>query len=417
MGSRPRRHDRLIAVWVLVNICILGTCAPIAAHLLLQRFDYNQLFLIRLDARHLNLKPADGWTTARTVFSSGWNILRGGGQRPVPDFRDPERVFAYAFSWLPSYAIAYPTEGFYYFRTDLEDRSIGGNFRLAELERGLLVFTYFDRDSKDALSLEFGANQGLSIERLGPKDYRLNYEGKSVRFVLTAVGTQAPRHLKTLSVETFMGQVYDESGIRFFLFFNEETDSFYYVLNEEDGVNDDLRHVDTEFYLGARTGFLFFHDEEYDRKLFVGVDIENVVDNSYLDGPPDQVPYDAVLRPSMIRAYPGTKLGAGIDEHGVRLGDGEWARVAVVACNPVVSVPEFVRWIRSRALHGHSKSILWTSVTKESWNHPAELAATNQKLREEGKEPYTPRWIEMIQNADIDVAPSLRNSTSYESMP
>ena len=126
---------------------------------------------------------------------------------------------------------------------------------------------------------------------------------------------------------------------------------------------------------------------------------------------------DAVLRPSMIRAYPGTKLGAGIDEHGVRLGDGEWARVAVVACNPVVSIPEFVRWIRSRAVRGHSKSILWTSVTKESWNHPVELAATNQKLREEGKEPYTPRWIEMIQNADIDVAPSLRNSTSYESMP
>ena len=92
--------------------------------------------------------------------------------------------------------------------------------------------------------------------------------------------------------ERYLGPVFDESGIRFFLGFNPDLKQFSYILDETVAVADELieTRVSPSLTVGRRTGFAFVKDRYAPRHILVGVYAGNIASNNYLDGPFDQLP-------------------------------------------------------------------------------------------------------------------------------
>jgi hypothetical protein len=111
--------------------------------------------------------------------------------------------------------------------------------------------------------------------------------------------------------EIFVGPIFDESAIRFFLVFNSKLKVFHYILDETVPVPDHFVAVPRaeRILVGKRTGFAFYRDHRLDRKILVGVYEGNAHINNYFDGPFDQLPDNFVegdtLRRLILEVDPG----------------------------------------------------------------------------------------------------------------
>ena len=374
----------LIAFALGLPLLVHSTCNPI---------EFNQFLLQRLASQRGNFHAHEAWAGVKSAFVSGVGILRRRPARTAPDLHDSRAMFAHVFAWIPESAYAYPTERFYYFKLDVGEREVMGNLRLADLDKGTLSFAYFTLPDKETWIRTFTAKDGLEIEKRSSSEYQLTFEGKSVTFEIQRTDVRGPAALATLPAEEFVGQLFDESGMRFFVLYNHATNSFYEVLNDEEGVADRLLPVgDTSFVIGERTGFVFYVDAQYRRTLLVGVDLENVKRNNYLDGPGDQVPIALDLREKLHVAYPNTLLGDGVDEHGVYVNKTEWSRIAVSPYIRYASLTEFPA--RLLACEGtQDRSIFWTCLTKEWWNTAEWRKSMLEKLASEGKVVDTSAFV------------------------
>ena len=93
--------------------------------------------------------------------------------------------------------------------------------------------------------------------------------------------------------EQFIGPVFDDSAVRFFLVFDPKLKLFHYILDETIKPADVLVPApvgDGRILIGKRTGFAFYRDQQRDRKIMIGAYDGNVIANNYLDGPFDQMP-------------------------------------------------------------------------------------------------------------------------------
>ncbi|MCB1435453.1 MAG: hypothetical protein KDK75_23755, partial [Alphaproteobacteria bacterium] len=104
--------------------------------------------------------------------------------------------------------------------------------------------------------------------------------------------------------ETYIGPVFDESGMRFFLVFNEELKAFYYIMDETTPPADqfNISSVSDRITIGIRTGFAYYADRFANRKILVGVNVLNTSVNNYLDGPFDQLPDNFIPGDRLQRA-------------------------------------------------------------------------------------------------------------------
>jgi hypothetical protein len=104
--------------------------------------------------------------------------------------------------------------------------------------------------------------------------------------------------------ERYIGPVFDESAIRFFLVYNPKLKIFHYVLDETVPVPDELvpSRTTDRVLIGKRTGFAFYRDHKRDRKILVGVFEGNVRLNNYFDGPFDQLPDNFIEGETLRRA-------------------------------------------------------------------------------------------------------------------
>jgi hypothetical protein len=84
--------------------------------------------------------------------------------------------------------------------------------------------------------------------------------------------------------EKYLGPVFDEPAIRFFLVYNSKLKIFHYILDETSGVADDFFSTARadRIVIGRRTGFAFYRDHRLDRKILIGVFEANSVLNTYL---------------------------------------------------------------------------------------------------------------------------------------
>lgn len=231
---------------------------------------------------------------------------------------DTFAVFSYVLNALPERVNVLPTENYYYVRFVHDGVRYVGNIRLAAADRdqGKVNFSYSEQptdwnNEPEERHEAFGSDKGVSVEKLAPLEYRVSLAGKSVTFALNDLSkVQPPAGLLTAD-EKFVGPVFDESGIRFFLVFNTRLKIFHFLLDETEPVADAFfpSKAARGIVIGKRTGFAFYVSGH--RKIMIGASERQSRLNTYLDGPFDQLPENFItgdaLRDAMIAAEPGVK--------------------------------------------------------------------------------------------------------------
>jgi hypothetical protein len=233
---------------------------------------------------------------------------------------DPIAVFAFVLGSLPERVKVYPTENYYYFRFAHNGVPYAGNIRLDASDRdaGKAHFAYY-QDLSDwtgdspVTHLVLDASQGVMVEKVEHLVYRISHQQRSVVFALNDLSQVRPPAGALGPDEKFIGPIFDESAIRFFLVFNSRLKIFHYVLDETRKVADEfLAAKGTDrILIGKRTGFAFYRDHRLDRKILIGVLERNSRLNNYFDGPFDQLPDDFIagdtLRDAILQADPSLK--------------------------------------------------------------------------------------------------------------
>lgn len=237
---------------------------------------------------------------------------------------DPFAVFAFVLDSLPDRVKVYPTGNYYYFSFTHNGTLYAGNIRLHTLDRdsGKVYFAYYAGLAQWAVGEpkpdfmvggSLDGSDGVTVEQLERLVYRVTYARKSVVFELNDLSQVKPPANALGPNERFVGPIFDESGIRFFLVYNSRLKIFHYILDETVVVPDDFvpYRRTNRIIIGKRTGFAFYRDHRLDRKLLIGVFEGNVRTNNYFDGPFDQLPENFIegdtLREMLLEVTPGLK--------------------------------------------------------------------------------------------------------------
>ncbi len=251
------------------------------------------------------------------------------------DIANVMATFEHVFNALPDQVRVYPTENYFYFQFGYRGLIYAGNMRLdvKDRDRGVLHFAYFNQfeDWNAELNTEYrplDASDGVMVRKVDDLIYDVGFGGKTVRFALNDLANvQAPVDALA-DGETFLGPVFDESGIQFYLVFNRTEKYFSFILNEDAPPADRFLPYDEArpaVLLGMRTGFALVQDPYRDRKILVGVYQGNVQNNNYFDGPFDQLPDNFLagteLRDAILTLYPSLegeidRLGNFADQRG-----------------------------------------------------------------------------------------------------
>ena len=234
--------------------------------------------------------------------------LYRGAKAPVGDRK---AMLAFVLQNLPERVKIYPTENYYYFGFHSGGVRYAGNIRLdaSDRDKGKLHFAYYI-DNVAWLN-EFpvnyalmGSEEGVNVEQVERFLYRVTVGGKSVLFELNDLSNVRPPEQALAPDEKFMGPVFDESGIRFFLVYNAKLKLFHFILDETVLVPDQLTRVKAtdRIEIGTRTGFAFYRDLRRERRILIGVYEGNVLANNYFDGPFDQLPDNFLQGDELLQA-------------------------------------------------------------------------------------------------------------------
>jgi hypothetical protein len=279
------------------------------------------------------------WSVAVAIVATGCSVVAAAGQAPptprlvtheslvdelmrpaeLPE-RDPLAMFAYVLGALPPRVKVYPTENYYYFSFLYKKVRYAGNIRLDAMDRdqGKVHFAYYAdlaewKDESPVTHVALDMTQGVAVEKLDRLLYRVSYGDKTVVFALNDLSAVKPPPGVIGPDEKYIGPIFDDSAIRFFLVYNAKLKIFHYLLDETAAVADQFSAAaDTDrILIGKRTGFAFYRDQRLDRKILIGVFEGNARVNDYLDGPFDQLPDNFIegdtLRDIILEVDPSLK--------------------------------------------------------------------------------------------------------------
>lgn len=243
----------------------------------------------------LGISPSPG----KSALQTNQDFVEDVTHESSLDIKDMASVFHFVLKSLPDKVKVYPTENYYYFSFHHDGMDYSGNIRLGVTDRdkGRVHFTYFPafngwrRDAIDTYKV-FSSSDGVAVKAQKNLTYQVSFRGRSVVFELNDLSMRKPPKALMNTDEIYIGPVFDESGIQFFLLYNSRLKVFLYILDEIRPVADRLyvSEISKRIYLGRRTGFAFYQDKNLARKILVGVYGPNSNVNNYLDGPFDQLP-------------------------------------------------------------------------------------------------------------------------------
>jgi hypothetical protein len=300
---------------------VLGRSAALSsfAHEPVSRMNRHACFFIPAIVAGLQLSAAEP-ARARDLPQLNTNqaYVEEAARATSLDVADPMAVFAFVLASLPDRVKVYPTENYYYFTFLHKGVPYAGNIRLdaSNRDEGKVSFGYYEDYArwKQEAPITFrllDAADGVRLEKVDRFRYRLSYGEKIVLFELNDLTQSKPPALGP--DETFIGPIFDESGLRFFLIYNAKLKIFHYVLDETAPAADRLfaaKHTD-RILIGKRSGFAFYRDHRLDRKILIGVFLGNAELNNYFDGPFDQLPDNFIegetLRKALIAIDPSLK--------------------------------------------------------------------------------------------------------------
>jgi hypothetical protein len=210
------------------------------------------------------------------------------------DLRNPQSVFAHVFRQLPDEVEVFPSENHLYFAFPSAAGELRGNLWLdvAARDRGILGIVYAVRNQGEKV-LEIDSDLRapfLSLRRRAVFDYEIEFEHRTVRFLLHRLVVRYPVAAKLRRGEEYVGPSFDESGLEFALVFCMARRHFLWILNEDALVPEEFDAPLPYLAVGKRTRFVFYRDRQYSRLILVGVSLDEVMQNSPFDGPFDQLP-------------------------------------------------------------------------------------------------------------------------------
>ena len=230
---------------------------------------------------------------------------------------DTKAMFGFVFGSLPDRVKVYPTENYYYFRFVHGGSQYAGNIRLEPETRdqGQVHFAYSvdfaEYKGEDPVHhLLLGPTHGVRVEKLDNLVYRISYGEKSVIFELNDLSKVVPPAQAIGPEERYIGPIFDDSAVRFFLVYNHKLKLFHYILDETIPPTDTYNRATStdRIQIGKRTGFAFYRDHRRDRKILIGVFEGNARVNNYFDGPFDQLPDNFIegesLRSAILEVEP-----------------------------------------------------------------------------------------------------------------
>ncbi len=224
---------------------------------------------------------------------------------------DKKEMLAFVLKTLPGRVKIYPTENYFYFSFYSGGVRYAGNIRLdaSDRDKGKLHFAYFidSVDWKGEQAVNYATMDiadGVKVEKVERFLYRVTLAERSVLFELNDLSAVRPPEGALDPDERFVGPVFDESGMRFFLVYNSKLKVFHYILDETVPVPDDLHRIKAtdRILLGTRTGFAYYRDLKRERKILIGVFEGNTLANNYFDGPFDQLPDNFIEGDDLLKA-------------------------------------------------------------------------------------------------------------------
>jgi hypothetical protein len=313
------------------------------------------------------------------------------------DIKDPKAVFRYIYRQLDDDVTIFPSENIYYLKFTLLGKIYYGTITMyvADREKGILGFAFVNREEQKSRQkhfpmkggfYDFGSKDGLVMKKKDEFTYSVTYMGKTVVFHLFNDGIKPPQKATLRPDEIFVGPTFDESGLRFFLVFNRTVSKLYWVLNEDGFVPETFYRFSDNVVIGDRTEFAFYDDRENNRKIMIGVEGENVLQNNWYDGPFDQLPDNYVktgqlkVQEYLEKHYPYYK--GQIDKYGNFL-DKKGARVAVAPYKVYFS-PRDLNFVDSLKALGMETPEFYREITYQSFDIPEsyfddDIARANRK--------------------------------------
>ena len=357
-----------------------------AAYWFLSPLRLHELDLELLLLRHGRLEGGQGLSWLLATTSCGAAALRELGT-PPPRYEEGEEAWLECV-WrrLPRRCDVRPTEGFYYWTCRSGDEVVSGNLRVAELPRGRMTLTFYsEADRSSFRTLELHELPGFQVQEIGPHEFQVSLLGRRRGFRLPEATMPSGEGFVLRPGEELVGRVLDESGVAFVLVFQRSTRSFSFFLDTTAGVPEPTGHLHGELVASPRTGFVYYRDPRLQRLLLVGVHLGHVQANSCFDGPADQVPFWLDLKERLELAYPHTRVGEGIDEHGVMLGRQEWCRVAISPFYRYRDEADMIELFERRHDPAAPPEERWSELTREWWNGEPFRRMVEERLRAEGK--------------------------------
>jgi hypothetical protein len=237
--------------------------------------------------------------TGRPRIHTNQQFLEDLAVKDTLKITDAVSVFSMVLESLPDRVKVYPTENYYYFKFNYAGVSYSGNIRLENERRdqGQVHFAFAPeftewKSEDPAVFKILTKADGVTIEKIDDLSYRVSRGAKTVVFDLNDLRHVKPPAGAMSRDERFIGPIFDESGVRFLLVYNQKLKAFHYLLDETITPNESFTPSPStdRILIGKRTGFAFYRDHKLNRKILIGVFEGNSRVNNYYDGPFDQLP-------------------------------------------------------------------------------------------------------------------------------
>ena len=293
------------------------------------------------------------------------------------DIHNHIAVFENIFTLLPNEVTVYPSENYFYFEFVNGGTLYQGNIGLFkdELKNNSINFGYYTKsghifdDMNDIFKYySLGKKEGLTVNKIDNYTNSIQYKNKKVIFKSFQFDLEKSNQLKLTENEILIAPTFDESGITFYLIYNNKMNSFYWVLNEHTVFLEKLNLFNEDLSYSKRTDFVFYNDKKYNRKILVGVNYYNIRKNNWFDGPFDQMPDNIIengnakVLPYLQKAFP--EEATNFDIYGNFLND-ESSRIALSSYQTYLNISNIVKQLNQLKLDKKNRYEIIYTLTHE----------------------------------------------------
>ncbi len=231
-------------------------------------------------------------------FSLNENMIVDLADGNRADACDYNQVLPQLLKQIGPEATIYPSENYYYFSFNRSGSLFSGSLRLSSDRRddGEIDYVCYEAyrswvQPGDEIRVQkyLSAGDGVIVDKLSANSYSVKYGGVQTHFFLHKLDHTMPG-APLLQGDIHLARTQDESASAFELIYNSKINNFYFLLDLGMGAPDVFVILAPNTVISKRTGFVYYHTPDDKRYVLVAVNQQEVLLNSYFDGPFDHLP-------------------------------------------------------------------------------------------------------------------------------